>query len=78
MQGDVRGCAPAGQAPLRVMVGAEVLSRSVLGRKALESRVCERKDLPASSRKGTGCCPLFFAVKICPWDDFTLKMEHQV
>lgn len=78
MQGDVRGCAPAGQALLRVMVGAEVLSRSILGRKPLESRVCKREDLPASRRKGTGCCPLFFPVQICPWDDFTLKIEHQV
>lgn len=78
MQGDVRGCAPAGQAPLWVMVGTEVLSGSILGRKPLESRICKRKDLPASSRKGTGYCPLFFAVKICPWDDFTLKIDHQV
>lgn len=78
MQGDVQGCAPAGQALLWVMAGAEVLSGSVLGRKLLESRVCKRKDLPASSRKGTGCCPLFFTVKIRPWDDFTLKIDHQV
>ena len=78
MQEDVQGCAPARQALLWAMVGAEVLSGSILGRKPLESRVCERKDLPASSRKGIGCCPLFFAVKICPWDDFTLKIDYRV
>lgn len=78
MRGDVQGCAPAGRALPRVMVGAEVLSGSILGRKPLEIRLCKRKALPASSRKGSGCRRLFSVVDICPWDDFPLKVEHQV
>lgn len=67
--GEVQGCAPGGQAPPQVAAGAQVLSRSVLGRKG-PFGVCKRREIPPSSAEGTGPCPSY----ICPWDDFYTYM----
>lgn len=68
----MQGCAPGGQAPPQVAAGAQVLSRSVLGRKG-PFGVCKGGRFPLPAPRELACVLCRSALGMI----FTLKIDHQ-